>query len=289
MFKDFEVLGSSSPVESDWISLGNFSTSNIMTIQEFSIKDPHFVKYIKFIFKNHYPNEPYFCTISNIKVHGSTLSEQLDKQIQEDTQKLEMLQKGIDSKKQNNTSTNKNNITVQDSSGGERRINILHLAEQVKDLQLDVTLVNSYIEELRLFISKKSNYIQKDEVSEVRGLLNKYSKTNNLRLAKIEYDLASIIEELRRKPTAIPSNDNTRFVIYFGIFTFLASLSANYVLGKYLYIQKPEVVIETPVESVTPKKSPRTPRTPRSRKNRKRNRNNLRNSTANIPRKLNFG
>eukprot|EP00546_Thalassionema_frauenfeldii_P001377 CAMPEP_0178937162 /NCGR_PEP_ID=MMETSP0786-20121207/25596_1 /TAXON_ID=186022 /ORGANISM="Thalassionema frauenfeldii, Strain CCMP 1798" /LENGTH=851 /DNA_ID=CAMNT_0020615687 /DNA_START=78 /DNA_END=2633 /DNA_ORIENTATION=+ len=69
--KDFQVLGSQTMGQ--WVVLGNFSAENKGSCeQSFELEEPSWARYLKFRFMTHYGSEHY-CTLSQIKVHGSTM------------------------------------------------------------------------------------------------------------------------------------------------------------------------------------------------------------------------
>jgi hypothetical protein len=78
----FQVLGSREyPCRAPkclWEVLGTFEAHNTRTVQTFAIQNPRSTtRYVKFIFLSHYGDSEYFCTLSLIRVHGSTLLEDL--------------------------------------------------------------------------------------------------------------------------------------------------------------------------------------------------------------------
>ncbi|KAL7521188.1 hypothetical protein ACHAWX_005879 [Stephanocyclus meneghinianus] len=72
--KDFQVLSSQEyPVQSDqWTDLGTYTALSKSGEQTFELKDAAWARYLKFKFLSHYGVEHY-CTVSQIKVHGSTM------------------------------------------------------------------------------------------------------------------------------------------------------------------------------------------------------------------------
>jgi len=69
--KEFQVLGSQTMGQ--WVVLGNFSAENKVSYeQSFELEEPSWARYLKFRFMTHYGSEHY-CTLSQIKVHGSTM------------------------------------------------------------------------------------------------------------------------------------------------------------------------------------------------------------------------
>ncbi|KAL3802076.1 hypothetical protein HJC23_010832 [Cyclotella cryptica] len=72
--KEFQVLSSQEyPVPSDqWTDLGTYTALSKSGEQTFELKDAAWARYLKFKFLSHYGVEHY-CTVSQIKVHGSTM------------------------------------------------------------------------------------------------------------------------------------------------------------------------------------------------------------------------
>ncbi|KAJ8612654.1 hypothetical protein CTAYLR_002104 [Chrysophaeum taylorii] len=80
--RTFEVFGSRIFPTSEWQSLGTFEAAYGEGEQSFEIL-PTWVRYLKFHFLSHHGNE-YACTLSQIKVHGTTLLQpKLEEQQQE--------------------------------------------------------------------------------------------------------------------------------------------------------------------------------------------------------------
>ncbi|KAF0694812.1 Aste57867_14336 [Aphanomyces stellatus] len=80
--REFLILGSLSYPSETWIVLGNFTTVHKSGEQLFDFHEKHHVRYIKLRMMSHYGSE-YYCTMSQVKVHGLTLSQvisQLEKE-----------------------------------------------------------------------------------------------------------------------------------------------------------------------------------------------------------------
>jgi hypothetical protein len=77
----FQVLGSREyPCRAPkcyWEVLGTFEAYNTRTVQTFMLQKPSITRYLKFLFLTHYGESEYFCTLSLLRVHGSTLLEDL--------------------------------------------------------------------------------------------------------------------------------------------------------------------------------------------------------------------
>jgi hypothetical protein len=76
----FKVLGAQKYPASEWIVLGNFSAENKLGAQSFPIAVRSWVRYIKVNWLSHYGHE-FYCTWTRIRVHGSTLLEDLQEQV----------------------------------------------------------------------------------------------------------------------------------------------------------------------------------------------------------------
>ena len=73
--KEFQVLVSQEypvPNEEYWESIGTYEAESKSGEQEFELETPSWARYIKFRFLSHYGSEHY-CTLSQIKIHGSTM------------------------------------------------------------------------------------------------------------------------------------------------------------------------------------------------------------------------
>ncbi|KAG7365987.1 Sad1 / UNC-like protein [Nitzschia inconspicua] len=68
--KDFQVLGSQTLGK--WVDLGTYYAQPGHGEQIFPLKNPSWARYLKFKFLTHHGVE-YYCTLSQIKVHGSTM------------------------------------------------------------------------------------------------------------------------------------------------------------------------------------------------------------------------
>ncbi len=68
--KDFQVKGSHTLGK--WVDLGTFTATSSKGEQTFVLENPAWARYLKFKFLTHHGSE-YFCTLSQIKVHGSNM------------------------------------------------------------------------------------------------------------------------------------------------------------------------------------------------------------------------
>lgn len=79
--KDFSLLVSTTGTEA-WRELGNFTAARAPGEQVFDMAVPMWARYVKFQILSHYGQEHY-CTVSQIKVHGSTVLQGFHEQWQE--------------------------------------------------------------------------------------------------------------------------------------------------------------------------------------------------------------
>ena len=73
--QDFQVLSSQeypTPNEEYWTNIGTYTAHSKSGEQSFDLDEPSWARYLKFRFISHYGSEHY-CTLSQIKVHGSTM------------------------------------------------------------------------------------------------------------------------------------------------------------------------------------------------------------------------
>lgn len=76
MFKDIKISVSDRFPTTQWIVLGEFQAENVRQLQTFGIENPLiWAKFIKIEFLTHYGNE-FYCPISSVQVHGTTMIEQ---------------------------------------------------------------------------------------------------------------------------------------------------------------------------------------------------------------------
>lgn len=77
----FQVLGSREyPCRAPkcyWEVLGTFEAQNTRSVQKFMLQKPFVARYVKFLFLTQYGETEYFWTLTLIRVHGSTLLEDL--------------------------------------------------------------------------------------------------------------------------------------------------------------------------------------------------------------------
>ena len=79
--KEFQVLGSQTMGK--WVDLGTYTAKAGNGKQTFDLLEPAWARYIKFKFRTHHGSE-YYCTLSQIKVHGSTMLQGFHEQWEDD-------------------------------------------------------------------------------------------------------------------------------------------------------------------------------------------------------------
>mmetsp|Transcript_22658 Transcript_22658/g.54712 ORF Transcript_22658/g.54712 Transcript_22658/m.54712 type:complete len:1322 (+) Transcript_22658:45-4010(+) len=93
--KEFQVLASQeypTPNEEYWNSIGAYTAHSKSGEQMFELNEPAWARYLKFRFLSHYGSEHY-CTLSQIKVHGSTMLQGFHEQwIESEKKDMEMEQ-----------------------------------------------------------------------------------------------------------------------------------------------------------------------------------------------------
>ncbi|XWS21986.1 hypothetical protein CRYUN_Cryun30bG0104900 [Craigia yunnanensis] len=67
--KEFELLGSLGFPTDVWVKLGNFTSANVKLAQRFVLQEPKWVRYLKLNLLSHYGSE-FYCTLSVIEVYG---------------------------------------------------------------------------------------------------------------------------------------------------------------------------------------------------------------------------
>eukprot|EP01041_Mallomonas_annulata_P008790 gene8790-18184_t len=78
---EFQILGSTSYPVSQWLDLGTYAALPKLGDQTFNLTTPSFVRYLKFKFLTHYGDE-FYCTLSQIRVHGSTVIENIQSEFE---------------------------------------------------------------------------------------------------------------------------------------------------------------------------------------------------------------
>ncbi|XP_078434453.1 galactose-binding protein [Wolffia australiana] len=67
--KDFELLSSLVYPTASWVSIGNFTASNVKHVQRFVVQEPKWTRYLKLNLLTHYGSE-FYCTLSALEVYG---------------------------------------------------------------------------------------------------------------------------------------------------------------------------------------------------------------------------
>eukprot|EP00984_Skeletonema_dohrnii_P038301 scaffold41370_cov155-Skeletonema_dohrnii-CCMP3373.AAC.1 len=89
--REFQVLASQdypAPSAEYWTLIGTFEANTRNGEQTFDLEEPAWARYLKFKFKKHFGAEHY-CTLSQIKVHGSTMLQGFHEQWIESEKELE--------------------------------------------------------------------------------------------------------------------------------------------------------------------------------------------------------
>ncbi|KRX04006.1 Galactose-binding domain protein [Pseudocohnilembus persalinus] len=77
--KDMEIYGSQTYPTQEWVLLGKVKAQDNSNWQDFELKNV-WIRFIKFVFLTHY-REEYFCTITQLKVFGNTMLQDLKSQV----------------------------------------------------------------------------------------------------------------------------------------------------------------------------------------------------------------
>lgn len=123
--KEFQVMGSQTM--DTWVDLGTYTAKSGNGEQLFELVDPAWARYLKFKFLSHHGLE-YYCTYSQIKVHGSTMVQGFHEQWEENEEEeiivddsdddADALVEGEDQSTQNETdSTNSSTRTTNEREG----------------------------------------------------------------------------------------------------------------------------------------------------------------------------
>ncbi|GMM31629.1 Slp1 protein [Martiniozyma asiatica (nom. inval.)] len=76
MFQHLRISASDRFPTTQWVVLGEFEAENVRTLQHFRVENPLiWAKFLKVEVLNHYGDE-YYCPISSVQVHGTTMIEQ---------------------------------------------------------------------------------------------------------------------------------------------------------------------------------------------------------------------
>jgi len=93
--KQFQVLGSQTYPDATWIDLGTYTAQPGNDAQTFDLVDPTWARYLKLRFITHYGAEHY-CTVSQIKVHGSTMLQGFHEQWKESEEEVKKVIEAVE-------------------------------------------------------------------------------------------------------------------------------------------------------------------------------------------------
>jgi len=177
-FKHFKVFASVKyPCKGEkcWELVGSFQAHNTRKVQTFIFKKPTITRYIKLEFLSHYGESEYYCTLSLLRVHGSTLLEDLKKSLQKSSKKNEEsdhtidteVQKTHESKTRESPGKEETNDTVE----GDLNRAILQNMEHVHQIAVETDTTPNLIEVSlgKLLNDDLSNIIQKQFNSSIEG------------------------------------------------------------------------------------------------------------------------
>lgn len=154
--KDFLVLGSTQyPCKKPncyWEVLGSFKAHNSRTTQTFMLKDPALVRYIKILFLSHYGDE-HFCTLSLVRVHGSTLLDDLKQAAVDDAKDIDkppkdiLIEEGVEEITANNQISKSSSENLNEEQSNEELTSDLeqlmgNISDIANDEDLDITPLN---------------------------------------------------------------------------------------------------------------------------------------------------
>ncbi|CAB9499791.1 SUN domain-containing protein [Seminavis robusta] len=86
--KDFEIQ--ISQTMGNWVDLGSYTASPASGIQTFDLEEPAWGRYLKFTFNSHYGDE-FYCTLSQLMVHGSTMVQGFHEHLQETNEEEDII------------------------------------------------------------------------------------------------------------------------------------------------------------------------------------------------------
>jgi len=92
---EFQVLGSQTFPTQEWRNLGTLGANFTQGEQKFQMLEPAWARYLKLRFLSHHGME-FYCTISQVKVHGSTMLEGFAEQWEEGSKELVEIQNAIE-------------------------------------------------------------------------------------------------------------------------------------------------------------------------------------------------
>ena len=93
--KEFQVLGSQTYPDAQWMDLGTYMAQPGNEAQTFDLIDPSWARYLKLRFVTHYGSEHY-CTVSQVKVHGSTMLQGFHEQWKESEEEVKKVIEAVE-------------------------------------------------------------------------------------------------------------------------------------------------------------------------------------------------
>lgn len=150
--KKFEVLASQeypTPTEEHWNSIGTYEAQSKSGEQVFELENPTWARYLQFRFLSHYGSEHY-CTLSQIKVHGSTMLQGFHEQWVESEKKELELEEVDDTVELREESMGEDNVESEDISLDDEEDQSQDMTKEiVHDLGVagNIKAENDFIEE----------------------------------------------------------------------------------------------------------------------------------------------
>eukprot|EP00529_Nitzschia_sp_RCC80_P007613 CAMPEP_0113524652 /NCGR_PEP_ID=MMETSP0014_2-20120614/46328_1 /TAXON_ID=2857 /ORGANISM="Nitzschia sp." /LENGTH=1379 /DNA_ID=CAMNT_0000422773 /DNA_START=158 /DNA_END=4297 /DNA_ORIENTATION=- /assembly_acc=CAM_ASM_000159 len=151
--KNIQVMGSQTLGTRTWFDLGNYTARPGLGEQDFAVEKPAWARYLKFKFRTHHGME-YYCTLSQIQVHGSTMVQGFHEQwelIEEENEEGESTRERVDATKAQNElkdatgdlSMNETKTEGVDISQGEKEPTPNHTAELFPEASADASQVQA--------------------------------------------------------------------------------------------------------------------------------------------------
>jgi len=112
--EEFQILGSQDMA--NWEDFGNYKAHSGNGEQTFQLTEPSWARYIKFRFLSHFGDE-YYCTVSQIKVHGKTNLQDFTERKQREESEQALLDELVDDDDEDNgSSASVDTIETQDGT-----------------------------------------------------------------------------------------------------------------------------------------------------------------------------
>jgi hypothetical protein len=190
--KDFELLGSLVYPTDEWVKLGNFTALNVKHAQSFVLQEPKWVRYLKLNLLSHYGSE-FYCTLSFVEVYGvDAVEKMIADLISAQDKKLFVPEEGTGDQKEipsqpeltDNVDIDQNIIHTESNSAHEMVKNSVPdpveemrhhqvgrmpgdtvlkiLMQKVRSLDLNLSVLERYLEELNLRYGQIFKEINKD-------------------------------------------------------------------------------------------------------------------------------